>query len=57
MTFSLSKGGNLCNVMTNNIIWANQKTELFLYRWLDAHAFFPSLIRALDVILSVLSIR
>ena len=31
----LKKGGNLCY-----IIWANQKTESFVYRWLLARAMF-----------------
>jgi len=35
-----TKGGNLPNVTTHNVIWANQKTESFVYRWLLAHAMF-----------------
>jgi len=33
-------GGKLRNVKTHNVIWANQKTDSFVYRWLRAHARF-----------------
>jgi len=38
MKFSPKKGGNLGNVITHNTILANQTTELFVCRWLRAHA-------------------
>jgi len=36
MMFGPTKGGNLCHVILamQNVIWANQKTESFVYRWL-----------------------
>jgi len=42
----------LLNVITHNVIWANQKTQSFVLHWLRAHAMFdiPVFTRALDVI-------
>jgi len=34
MTFGRTKGGKLYNVITYNVIQANQKTESVVYRWL-----------------------
>jgi len=56
-----TKSWKLCNVVTHNIILANQKTESSLYLWLSAHAIFdvmrfPAFFRPPDVISSVLSI-
>jgi len=33
MTFGQSKCVNLSNFITHNVIWANQKTESFVYCW------------------------
>jgi len=49
-------------MITHNVIWANQKTEFFVYRWLRALAMFgvtsfAAFVGASDVISSVLSIR
>ena len=38
MTFGLTKGWILRYVIMHNVIWANQKTECFVYRWLHPHA-------------------
>ena len=59
--FSPKKGRTLCKVMMHIIIWANQKTESFVYGWLHAHAMFdvtcfPTFVRASEVISRVLSI-
>jgi len=35
---ALTKSGNSCNVQTHNGIWANQKTESVVYRWLRSQA-------------------
>ena len=35
---NLTQGGKLGNVILHNVIWANQKTEPFVYHWLRAHA-------------------
>jgi len=61
MTLGPTKGGKLRNVITH-VIWANQKTESFVYRWLRTQAMFdvtcfPAFVGASDVILSILSIR
>jgi len=40
MTFGQTKCGKLRNVLKQNVIWANQKTESFVFRWLHAHAMF-----------------
>ena len=40
MMFGLTKGGKLCNVITNKVIWANQKTKSFVFLWLRTHAVF-----------------
>ena len=40
MSDASTKGGNFSNVITHNVIWANQKSEYFMYRWLHAHAMF-----------------
>ena len=39
MSNALTKVGNSHNI-TTHIIWANQKTEVFVYRWLCAHTLF-----------------
>jgi len=59
MTLCVTKGGNLHYVIKYNVIWANQKTESFVYHWLCPLAkfdrmCFPAFVGALDVILSVL---
>ena len=36
----MTKGGHLRYVITYNAIWANYKTESFVYHWLHAHAMF-----------------
>jgi len=46
----------------HNVIWANKKTESFVYFWLCAHTVFdvtcyPAFVGASKVISSVLSIR
>jgi len=54
---NLTQGGKLGNVILHNVIWANQKTEPFVYHWLRAHAMI--VVTALgesDVISSILSI-
>jgi len=59
MTVALTKGGNLPNLTTYNmivVIWANQTIESFVYRWLREHAMFdvtcfPAFVKAWDVIL------
>jgi len=55
MTFGLKKGRNFCNVIVLNLIWSNQETESFAYRWLHAHVmcdetFIPAFVRAFGVI-------
>ena len=35
-----TKGGNLPYVITHSIVWTNQKTDVFLYHLLTAHALF-----------------
>ena len=35
-----TKGKKLRNVKTHNVVWANQKTESRVYRWLCALAMF-----------------
>ena len=35
-----TKGGKLRNVITHNMVWAGQKTESIVYRWLCALAMF-----------------
>ena len=51
MTLCLTKGWNLRYVIMYNVIWANQKTKSFVYRWLHAHAMFvPTFVGASDVI-------
>jgi len=55
--FGPTKGRKLRNVITNNVIWANQKTEYFVYHWLHTHAMvdvtcFPAFVRPSDVISS-----
>ena len=62
MTVVSTKGGNLHNIIMYNIIWANQKTESFVYHWLCGHAMFdvtcfPAFVVATDVILSIMSIH
>ena len=62
MTFDLTKGGKLRNVITLNVIMANLKTESCMYCWLRSHAIvdvrcFPALVGPYDAISSVLSIR
>jgi len=56
------RGGKLCNVITHNVVWANQKTESFMYHWLCTLAMFDvnvlsAFVRASDVILRIQSIR
>jgi len=56
------KVGNYVRVViTHNVIWANQKTKTFLYRWLCSHAMFdvmclPAFVGASRIISRVLSI-
>ena len=40
MTFGLTKGGTSRNILTHNIIWANQKTKSFVHLCLCTHAKF-----------------
>jgi len=40
MTFGPTNGGKLCNVRTHNVIWADEMTESFVYRWQHAPAWF-----------------
>ena len=48
--------------ITHNVIWTNQKTKSFVFRWLHTHAefdilkCFPAFVRASDVISGILSI-
>ena len=55
MTFRQTKGRKLCNVITHNIIWANQMTEHFVFcgyahiQCLTLHA-FQAFVGAWDVI-------
>jgi len=58
----MSDKESLHYVITYNVIWANQKTESYVYCWLRALAMFdvmrfPTFVRASDVISSVLSIH
>jgi len=62
MTLCQTQGGNLHNVITDNVIWANQRTELFVYRWLRALAMsevthFPAFVGVSDIMTSALSMR
>jgi len=34
MNFGLTLDSNLCNAITHNVIWVNQKTGLLVYQWL-----------------------
>jgi len=57
-----TKGGNLRIVLTNNVVWANQKTESFVFRWLPTLAMFdvtcfPAFVGASDIISSLMSIH
>jgi len=59
---TLKKGRNLRKVITQNVIWTNQKIESFVYCWLRAHVmfdvtYFPAFVGAWVVMSSVLSIR
>jgi len=59
--FGLTKGGKLHIIMAHNVIWANQKTDSFVYRRLGAHKMFditcfPAFFGASNVISSVLLI-
>ena len=61
MTFGLNTCRNFRNVITHNVIWANQKTESFVYRWLCTNSmfdvtYFSAFVRALDVISIILAI-
>ena len=61
MTFDPTKNQTLRNVIAQNVIWSNQKTESFVYRWLSAHAVIdvtcvPAFVGASDVISGVMSI-
>ena len=38
-----TKGGNSHNIIKQNVIWTNQKTESFVYRWLHTHAMVYSM--------------
>ena len=40
MTLSVTKGGNLCYVITYNINKANQMTESFVHSWLSTLLMF-----------------
>jgi len=40
MTLGLTKGGKLQSVITQNVIWTNHNTELFVHHLLRAHAKF-----------------
>ena len=49
-------------VNSRSVIWANQKTEYFVYHWLHAHAMFDvtcfsESVRASNVISRVMSMR
>jgi len=62
MTLGPEKSGKLLNVILLNGIWANQKPEPVVFRWLRAHAtfdvtFFPAFVGVPDVISGLLSIR
>jgi len=62
MCYTLTKGGKLRNIIMHNVIWANQKTEFYVYRWLGALAIFdvvcfPAFLGALDVISIVTSVN
>ena len=51
--FGLRKGRKLHDVTTDKFIWANQKTESFMYRWICVHATFdltciPAFVEASD---------
>jgi len=55
------KGGTVPYFITYNVIWANQKSESFVYPWLHKLAMFdvicfPAFVGASGVISSVLSI-
>ena len=43
MMFGPTKGSNLRDVITHNVNWNNQKTELFVHCWQSAHAPFDML--------------
>jgi len=60
MSDAPTKGGKLRNVITQNVVLANQKTESFVYQWLRALTMFnvtcfPAFVGVSDVISSVLS--
>jgi len=62
MTSDPPNSGNIFNVIMHNVIWANQKTELFMFCWLPTHAMFdktcfPAFVGASVVISSVLLIQ
>jgi len=59
MSYALTNIGKLCNVITYNVVWANQKTESFVYCWLYALTMidvtcFPAFLGASDLISSIL---
>ena len=61
MIFGPTKVRKLCNIITHNIIRANQKRLSFVYQWLSWHAtfditWFPAFVWALYVISSVMLI-
>jgi len=41
-SFGQTKGGKLYNIIMQNVIKANQKTESFCFRWVGAQALFKS---------------
>jgi len=59
--FGFTKGGILSNVITYNVVWANQKNKSFTYCLLRSHAMFdltcfPVFVGISDVISSILLI-
>jgi len=40
MTFGQTKRRKIFNIITHTIIWTNQKTDCFVYRWVRAHTMF-----------------
>ena len=62
MTFGLTKGEKLCDLIMHKVIYTNQKTDCFVYPWQHAIKMFDKMrfhvfVRASDVISSFLSMR
>jgi len=58
-TLCMAKSRDLRYVLTYNVIWANQNTDSFVYRWLRALAMievtrFPAFVGVSDVISAVM---